>query len=256
MKHLKTTLILVFMFIVLTAIPTALAASNESVQAKQSLDQAHIDISEMISKSISIIRVNETYNEALQLYAAQLSLEVQNRKANYKLVLDYTSQIEEIKKTSLKANDELKVFIDTYNEISLNTNLSEMDALYKSITNSFKEERFEDTLTLIDEGYTKMSEIESSQTALKSFASVTSRSLKSFFVDNWNYLTSEQFYQSVYFYVIIIIALIIIFWKTLIALKIKAKIANLNLQKTTLNDLIKKLQNDYFNLHLIFYFLG
>lgn len=211
--------------------------SNESIQAKEALAQAEKDIFEMMEKNISINRVNETYQEALQLYSAQFALEEKGSKANYKLIIEYASEISSIKKTALEASDNLKIFVETFEEAEKDTNFSSMQEEYNQVIISFNEERFEDTLKLINQGYDRMSEIQSSQTALNSFYLATSRTIKNFFRENW-------------LRIIIILSLtlffILVFWNNLKKLRMRMKFNHLIIQKKALNTLIQNMQKGYF----------
>ena len=216
---------------------TTTKLSNESIQAKESLSQAEKDITEMAEKNIPISRVNETYQEALQLYSAQLALEEKGGRADYKLVISYTSDINSIKKTAIQARDELIIFKDTYEEAEKHANLSEMQEEYNSILLSFKDERFEDTLELIKKGYDRISEIQSSQTALNSLYLATSRSIKNFFIRNWLKIT---------IFCSVILFLILIFWNNFKKLMFRIKLNNLFIQKRAINKLLKNMQEGYF----------
>ena len=211
--------------------------SNESIQAKESLAQAEQEIIEMTERNIPINRVNETYNEAMQLYSAQLALEEKGGKANYKLIRSYTSDINSVKKTAIQASDELKIFKETYEEAKKHANLSEMNEEYDSIIMSFEDERYEDTLELIKKGYDRISEIQSSQTALNSVYLATTKTIKNFFIKNWLKLT---IICSIAFF------LILIFWNNIKKLMIRIKFNNLIIQKKAINKLLKNIQESYF----------
>jgi len=243
MKSRYKTLLLVFLIGVLCLIFTGSALaisttpSNGSIQAKEALVQAEKDIFEMMEKNISINRVNETYQEALQLYSAQFALEEKGSKANYKLIIEYASEIGSIKENALEANDELKIFVETYQDAEKTTNLSEMQDDYNNILASFQDERFEDTPTLINQGYDRISEIQSSQTALNSFYLATSSTIKNFFRENW-------------LRILIILSLtlffVLIFWNNLKKLRMRMKFNHLMTQKKALNTLIQNMQKSYF----------
>jgi hypothetical protein len=211
--------------------------SNESIQAKELLNQAEKDIFEMISKNISSLRVNETYQEAFQLYSAQLALEETERKADYKLVIKYTSEISSIKKIAIEANDELKIFKETVENTRKETNLSKFEEEYNQIILSFNEERFEETLELIKNGYDRISEIQSSQTATNVFYLSTISALRDFFVKN-------KFEIAIIGSLILF--LLFIFWNTFKKLMKRVKFNNLIIQKNAINGLIKKIQESYF----------
>ena len=236
-KILKKKIILLFLFFTIIFINQVSALSNESIQAKEALNQVEKNIFEMIEMGIPVSRVNETYQEALQLYSAQLSLEEKKGNANYDLVIKYASDINSIKEKAIKSHDELRIFKETFEEISKETNLSEMEEEYNALIQSFDEERFEDTLKLINLGYDRVSEIQSSQTALNSFYNATSKTIKNFFANNWLKLL-------IIFSVTLV--LLLIFKTNLKKLKMRIKFSNLHTRKKVINNLLKNTQKDYF----------
>ncbi len=229
--------IIIGLFLISGSFALNTIANNESIQAKSTLNQAEKDISEMMSKNISILRVNETYQEAVQLYSAQLALEEKNGRADYKLVIEYASKISSIKKIALEADDELIVFKKNYENAEKQANLSGMQEDYNQIILSFNEERFEDTLNLIKKGYDRISEIQSSQTAMNLVYLATSRTIKNFFIKNGLKIVIIGG---------IALFLLLIFWNTLTRLRMRIKLNNLIMQKKAINGLIKEMQETYF----------
>ena len=230
-------IIIIFLFLISGSLALNTPLSNESIRAKELLSQAQKDISEMVSKNISILRVNETYQEASQLYSAQMALEEKGSRAEYKLVIEYASKIGSVKKTALEANDELKVFMKNYANAEKQANLSAMNNDYNAIILSFNEERFEDTLTLIKKGYDRISEIQSSQTAVNAVYLATTRTVKDFFIQNR---------LKIVIIGSIVLFLMLVFWTTLIKLRMRIKLNNLIIQKKAINGLIKEMQESYF----------
>lgn len=232
-------LLLALALILLSSISSAgsIKVSNESIEAKKMLEQADKAIFEMTSRNISVLRVNETYQEALQLYSAQLALEEKGEKPNYKLILEHSSNVLTIKDNALKANDELRVFKEAYFSAEEESNLSEMQEEYNKIILSFKEERFEDTLSLITEGYDRISEVQSSQTLVKVFYSSTSRTIKNFLVNNW---------LKILIILAIIAVLLLSFWSSLKKLRITLRFNHLNAQKSAIEGLLESMQKQYF----------
>jgi hypothetical protein len=225
---------IIFLFIPLSF---ALASSNDSIQAKKLIDKAGQEIIEMELKNISVLRVNESYTEAIQIYSAQLALEEKGVRADFKLVTQYTSNIDSIKESALKAKDELEIFDETYKNAEKETNLSAMSDDYNQIILSFQEERFEDTLKLINTGYETLSEVQSRQAGLRMFYSSTTQTVKDFFVKQG---------LKIAIILLVLLVLLLIFWKILKKLRMRIKLNNLITQKGALNNLIKKIQYDYF----------
>lgn len=211
--------------------------SNESVQAKEELTKSVEDIEIMLSKNISVFRANESYENALEIYNSQINLENLGKPSKYELVLKYTSEVENIQVNAVKADDELRVFLESYNQAAQISNLSDMDRDYNEILKSFREERFEDTIKLVNLGYQRISEIQSSQTAVKLFYASTTQTIKNFFIKNWLKLLIA---------VVAIFLFLLIFWKTLSKIRLKMEFNSLIMQKKTLYELIKQIQLDYF----------
>ncbi len=235
------SLLVIFMFLFSVSDSLALNTklSEEAVQVAELLNQAERDISEMAEKNISINRVDEIYQEASQLYSAQLALEEKGGKENYKLVIKRTSEISSIKKVALEANDELKIFKETFHEAVRDANLSEMQEEYNQIILSFNEERFEDTLELINKGYSRMSEIQSSQTAVNAVYLATSRTIKNFFINHGLKIV-------IIFFATLLFALV--FQNNMKKLMKRIKLNNLITQKEAINTLLKNIQKDYFKI--------
>ena len=214
------------------------AETNESINAKQAIETAKQEIKDMQARDIPINRANESLKNALQLYTAQYAFEITGRKADYALVISTANKISEIQQSAFNAQDELKIFIQTYQETQETTNLSEMDKDYNNILKSFQEERFEDTIKLVTEGYKTLSAIQSKQTAVRIFYSTTTNKISSFFKNNW---------PAIVITLIIIALLAIIFRRPIRIFIIKKRVDGINLRKGALLGLIKKLQIQYFN---------
>lgn len=232
----KIFVILLFLAIFLS-ISYVSAESNASLQTKSNLAKAQKCIDEMIALKIPTSRVNETFQETAQLYGAQSSLENQQKKADYTLINENTLEICKVKETAIKAQDELNIFNEKYLLTSKETNLSSIEQDYKEIQKSFEEERFEDTLQLIQKGYGFLSEVEASQTAVKLFYKTTTTTVKTFLIENW---------KKILIIALAVVILLIAFWRTIRRLRIKMKLYNLEMKEKSVNQLIKKMQYDYF----------
>ena len=224
----------VVMFLLVSTVSVS-ALSNESLEAKELLDRAKLDIEGMELESIPISRVSEKYSEGLQIYLGQLSLERSRKKFDYGLAIEYAKDVEEIKKQALLAKDELQIFNENYNAVSLEVDLSSMDSEYRAIVDSYNEERFEDTIVLIDEGYLKLSEVQSNQTAIKLVYRSTIGVVWSFIVKQW---------VSLLVLFLIGVVLLIYFWEKIKRTRLRVNLNHLDLQKATVRNLMRKMQHD------------
>ena len=226
----------VFLFFILLT-QGVYAFSNESVNAKIEIDKIEVGMAELQSRDIPVNRINESYQEVLQLYSAQMALEASRKSGDYDLIMEYVLEIEKIKEDALRADDELEIFLETYDSIGKESDLSEMDEEYSEVIVSFSDERFEDTLELINSGYSRISEIQSSQTAMNLFYSTASKSIDDFVKDNW--------------IIIIIISIggavvLFVFDKSISAWMTRRRLHHLTVKRESVNRLIKGLQKEYF----------
>jgi len=223
--------------IVIFLASTIIAASNESIEAAHSIAQAKINLIEIQERQIPTSNANESYQEALQLYDAQMALEELHKKARFDLIMEYTANVAEIKKVAFNAQDELNIFVRVFKSSNQSMNLSAMFNDYEAILQSFEEERFEDTINLIEEGYATLSEVQSSQTTFNIFYASTTKNIKDFFATQW---------KTILIIIGAIFLFLLLFWNTLLRLKIRSELHTLIIRRKSLKELIKKLQSDYF----------
>jgi len=211
--------------------------SNESIQVNVLISNAEKCFAEMQNRTINVVRANESLQQALQLYSAQTALEEKGASADYRLVNQSALEVCHIKDIAFEAQDEMIIFDKTWDSSAKEFNLSSISKTYDDIHKSFVQERFEDTTTLINQGYITLSNFESSQTALNLFYAMTTRSIKDFFVKNWEILSAI---------IVVIIILLLIFWKIIKKAAIQNKRDNMYARKSAIDKLVKKIQYDYF----------
>jgi len=212
--------------------------SNESIQSKNFILNGEKCIAEMQDRGINLSRVNESLQQAIQFYFAEITLERKGVKTDYNLVNSPAKEVCSIREVAFQAQDELTLFIEKWNSVQEKFNLSAIKKDYDKILNSFNEERFEDTIVLIDQGYNTLTEFESSQTSINLFYETTTKTIKDFFVNNWEILS---------IIVTVSVILLLLFWKTIRRKIVEKKLEDLSLRRYSIEKLIKKTQGDYFN---------
>ncbi|MBU3912929.1 MAG: hypothetical protein KKE50_02435, partial [Nanoarchaeota archaeon] len=95
----------------------------------------------------------------------------------------------------------------------------------------------EDTIKLINIAYEELSEVQSSQTALNLFYSTTSKTVKNFFINQW---------KKILIISAIVLVLLLVSWKAISKFLVLRKIKFLETKKNVLNNLIQKVQGNYF----------
>jgi len=228
---------LILILCVLVLIGNLSALSNESFTAKEKLQIAQQDINEMVERGIGVNRVNESYQETYTLYLGQLALEQQGAYGNYKVVIQQAEGIHELKQVAIQASDELQVFLEFYSDLNKTTDLNSVEEEYNEVLASFEGERFEETLMLIESTYDLISNVQSSQTAVRAFYNATSKNLKWFF---------ETYGLTILIVIVVGFVIVLIFWTPIRKYLLKKRLSNLVIQKGALNKLIKELQISYF----------
>lgn len=240
LSNLKVLFLFIFLFSLVSTSASgnfSNAKNNESIQASTLILSAERCLTEMQNREINILRANESLQQALQLYSAQVALEEKRTSADYKLVNQFATEVCHVRDIALESQDEMIIFDKTWDSESKNFDLSSIKNTYDEINNSFIQERFEETITLINKGYLTLSNYESSQTTLNLFYKTTTKTIKDFFINNWKILSIGA---------TIVIILLIIFWSVIKKAIIKNKLKNLYSRKSAIEGLVKKIQYDYF----------
>ncbi len=211
--------------------------SGNGSEAFDCLVESQKIIKKLVEDGFNVIRPNDYFIEANQLFNAQLALDEKKREADYKGVLRKCNQIFDVKFDAYDTLDQLVTLGARLNKSAEKLNISEAFVLFKEAEQAFFDERYEDALKLIDQTYDKTSEIESRSTILITFYDASRKTIKGFFKENWIIILSV---------LIAITILFFIFRKPIRIHRIKRKMDLVKLRKKTLLSLIEKLQKDYF----------
>ena len=208
-------------------------------QAVICLEESGEILIELGNGNFSVLRINNSLNQAENLFDAQSILKQKNKEYNFALVLPYCDEIKAIKENAFEARDEfiaLKKFYYELNAEEMDT--SSIDEIILEIDNEIKSERYEKVKPLIDETYEEIINVRADYTTFNIFYRTVTANLKNFLYENWLYLVSG-------FSVLII--LFFIYKNTFYQGIIKWKVHKLNVRKKTLKGLIKTTQYEYFN---------
>ena len=221
----------------------ASATSPEEIDYEEKTEQCLNDSNEMMiamsNDGFSIVRMNDTINEALETYEIQSLLRENDKSYDLSKALQYCESAVLIHKSAYEARDEylaLKRFYDESFEESVNT--SSVDAMIKDIEENIDNERYENVAPMVEKAYGEIINIQSSNTAVRLFYSSTSKGLKTFFYTNWKTIAIFSFG---------ILVLLLIYRIKIATWIIKRKILRLELRKKTIKGTIMQTQKDYFN---------
>ncbi len=228
--------IVIGIFLLIMSVPVKAQGYNETVRA---LNQSRIDLQEMIDAGFNVLRINDTLNEAEQLFEAQYALMKTEGTPDFSLILERTNEITDLRKQAEEMNDELKALEERLKEIESE---SETHAIFNKAKEEFTDERYDMVTELVEEAYGKISEEQALQTRFKAIYVASTKTIFDFFKKRWKDIIST----------IIFIILIYFFTHKRIAIFfINRKINNLNFEKEVLGKLIKKAQYEYFHLRKI-----
>ena len=190
------------------------------------------------------MRIKDTYSLAEQIYFAQIVAEDKKQVGEYGIILEKCREIKNIKIKAFQNRDELRVLEERINETSKNkeVNLSGVLESFEKARQEFYDERYEQSLVLIDNTYQKISEAESSAAQSKIFYIAASKTLANFFIKNW------------WIILIVVVILLGIYFITKNRIEkylIKRRIKKLGLEENVLKELITKTQKDYFEKGVI-----
>jgi hypothetical protein len=207
-------------------------------QAISCLEESRQIMQEMLTENFSVGRVNDSLKIAQNFFDSQKVLKEGNRPYDFSLIIPYCEEINKIRDIAFEAQYEIMALNKFYDE-SINDDMdtTSIDAKLKEIDREMRDERYENIKSLVDKAYQEIINAESSSSTLNVFYKTTTRSLKTFFVENWRYICIV---------LIVLLTSLFVFRRIILKTIIKRKINSLEIRKVTLKDLIMQTQKDYF----------
>lgn len=238
--------LLIVAIILVTLMYSSSAAENNTIQnrtlAIKCVDDSLITMNQLAKDGFNTLRINDTLKTTIDLLNTQLEREKRNQGVDYTKIIDSCNNIERIKSLAYQAKDEIFVLNKEYLEFKTKSkdysiDTSEVDILMKNLNQSIDDERYENVIEQIPIISNKMTEIESSATAFKLYYKTASRGVRQIIQDNLIIL--------IIIFVLLIASLIV--YKFYLKRKIiEKKIRKLEIEKKALQEMIKKIQREYF----------
>lgn len=235
-------LMIIFLAVIASALDSKINQTNLTAleeKAKACIPASEKIMDEILNAGFNIQRVNDTLSQGNNLLNAQLLLKQNKKNTDFSPIIAYCDEIASIMENAFKSRDEFVALLKFYNEsLSSEMNTSEADKLVEEIKNEIKSERYELVFPLIDEAYSEITEIKSSQTAIKLFYDSTTQSL------------TKTIYNLKYYiiaFVILSIIFFIIYWKAIRKKIVQHKIEKLELRREVIRKLVMQTQKDYFD---------
>ncbi len=211
---------------------------TDQQKADMCINSSILLMKELNSSGFSILRINDTLKEAINIFDIQLSLAEKGRSTDYSRVLDICEQLVQLKNLAFELTDRIGVLRDFYNESSEGIDTTGIDALLLEIDKEMVNERYELIPELIEKTYSEIIIAQSRAATLNVFYDATTRSLKRFLSERW---------KEILIGLVILIILFIFLKKPVQIAMLKSDLKNVQVRRQSLKDMITKNQDLYFN---------
>lgn len=236
---IKVEISILFLFIFMSLEVSAAQNLTLEEQAKACLSKSEQTLVELTDVGFNIQRVNDSLNDAENLFDAQMILKEQKKAIDFSLVLPYCKELEDIKEIAFSSRDEFIALQKFYNEsITPEMDSTVVDSIISEIENETANERYEKISPLVDKAYNEIVSVKTASTTLNLFYKSTTKGVKNFLYKNWMYIAS---------FIVATVILFFIYRLTILKWFINKKINDLEMRKKTIEKLIQKTQKEYFN---------
>lgn len=228
----KKVVVLTILIVIL--ISPLVLSQNKTQKIKNQINETEGKMYEMQKDGLPTTRYNDTLLLTKDLYRAQISLKEDKR--DYSNIEEKIKELQELKKNAYKTKDELHAFKVTINRTQ-GINKTPILQIYQEAKNEYESERYQRSLEKIDEGYEKISELESMQTKAKAFYDATSRTLTNFLKQRWKEISGT---------IVAIVVFIVLTHNKIAIWLTKRRIERLKTRRKSIKQLIAKSQKQYF----------
>lgn len=232
MKTKNKFFILVLVSILILVSSVQALDSNETSIA---LEEITSKIAEANSSGLPTSRFSSLLSTIEQLFEAQLSLEQTKGISDYTVIENQINELSSLLDQQKNQNDELSVLQQKALELGEDTSSY---SKYLEAKKEFIKERYENVPALVEETYDLISEEQALQTRVRTIYSSSANSIIRFFKNNAIQLS------------ILLVVLLLLYFTTHKRIKtyfINRKIRDLQLERTILQNMIKRSQDEYFH---------
>jgi DNA-directed RNA polymerase subunit RPC12/RpoP len=234
--------ILIALMIVLLAGTGFGQTANETADA---LEAAKTDIAEMEEAGIPTERVETLLQTANNSYRAQRNFEREGGTADYSRAMELTERIGDIREQALEASDRIGALENRISELEgTSVNLTEAKSHLEAARTDFRQQRFEEVGEDVDAAYSSISEAQSAQTQIESFASAQQRGITSWIQNRIDYMLNNPIKVTLGGSLFLILSWLSLHEaRTYRLLKIRER---KQIKRDVLEDLIREVQEDYY----------
>ncbi len=211
--------------------------SQNYLNYQEKSKELRLTIIELREDGFSINRLADELFVLNQLLENNMNLELQNRVANYQKVDEKVRQIELIIINARLAKDEIDTFKLAIQNVEDEVDTQELWGLSNQANAEFNDERYEQCISLIETGYTKIIELQSIEAKASAMADAASKNLANFLRENWFFII---------LIILIPIILFLLFRKKIKLFFLNKKLEENNSEIIILKEELKKSQTRYF----------
>lgn len=238
-KNIPSVLVI---FVLLASIFSAISvfAQDANATRKDAYDaiaKAKENMAIMEKEGFGVVKVNDLIIEASSLYEAQVALEEKMGSADFSNIVKKANEAETIKTEAYEINDELDALESQLNEASKEQDMKEAINIFNRAKKEFADERYDKAKEAINDCYDKIIELQATFTKVKAVYEASTASIVGFFSTNYVTLTIIAAFLIVGYF---------LFGKKIRRYFINKSIRKLELEKETLNELVRKSQDEYF----------
>ncbi len=216
--------------------------SSVGLNAQNALVESKLNVSKLVFAKLPHSRVDDLLGLAQSSFEQQVLKEKNGLVANYGIVFSKVFEANKVVDLAFKNKDELFLLKnDIDDSVSKHSDADFLKVLeiYSQAGKEFKSQRYELSLKLVDESRVELAKALSFGSKASALASQTSKSVVSFFVDNWQYILA---------FFILLFFLFFLFQKHFQIFVLSRKIVLLQLESSVVQSLIGKAQKEYFEL--------
>lgn len=198
---------------------------------------ANASIQKMANAGLPVIHARDLYLAAGQWLDGQSAKEEIGETSDYRFVSQNVQQILQLESSSFALQDEFNVLDLRLANATSGANLTAALALRDSALAEFRDERFDEAKTLIDQAYAEISSAEAEAVRSQTLLESTRKNVETFLRENW---------QTILAIIAVVCVLLFIFQKRIRRFLINSKINSLSREKVVLQGMLRDLQRDYF----------
>ncbi len=221
----------------IAAPPSIKTRSSGYYGAVAALASANQSIAAMADAGLPIARANDAYVAAVQWLEGQSALEEIGSRADYGFVLDNAEQIARLESTAFALRDDFKILGSRLGNATQGSNLTSALELRDSALSEFRDERFEEAKSLMEQSYAEISSAETAAVHSQTLVESTRKNVETFLRDNWQAIAGVFVAIGVLFF---------IFQKRIRRFVVSARINSLMHEKEVIQSMLRELQRDYF----------